>query len=82
VLLVSTFERDGIRFGLGDYGGVRREVCLHAVPDAVAGDYVIVHVGFALSVLDAEAAARTLAALEEAHASFDRSKETAHETRR
>lgn len=76
VLIIATFERDGIRFGIGDYGGVRREICLHAVPEAVAGDYVIVHVGFALSVLDAEAAARTLSLLEQAHGSLERPKES------
>jgi hydrogenase expression/formation protein HypC len=44
-----------------ELGGVRKEVSLALVDDVVVGDYVIVHVGFALSRLDAEEAAKTLA---------------------
>jgi hydrogenase expression/formation protein HypC len=47
--------------GRVDFGGVVKEVCLEYVPDAVAGDYVIVHVGFAISRLDEAEAHRTLA---------------------
>ena len=43
-----------------DFGGVRQRVCVAWVPDAKVGDYVIVHVGFAISVLDEEEAKRTL----------------------
>ena len=44
-----------------DFGGVRKEVCLAYLPDVTVGDYVIVHVGYALNKLDPEEAARTLA---------------------
>ena len=44
-----------------DLGGVRKEVSLALVEDAAVGDYVIVHVGYALSRLDPEEAGRTLA---------------------
>jgi hydrogenase expression/formation protein HypC len=47
--------------GKVSFGGVEREVCLGYTPEAKVGDYVLVHVGFALSVLDAEAAAQILA---------------------
>jgi len=47
--------------GLVDLGGVRKEVSLALVSDVVVGDYVIVHVGYALSRLDPEEAERTLA---------------------
>jgi hydrogenase expression/formation protein HypC len=47
--------------GMVSFGGVKREVCLGYTPEAKVGDYVLVHVGFALSVLDAEAAAQILA---------------------
>ena len=47
---------DYARTGKVDFGGVRREVNLAFVPDAIAGDYVIVHVGVALSKVDAEEA--------------------------
>jgi hydrogenase expression/formation protein HypC len=47
--------------GKVSFGGVDREVCLSYTPEVKLGDYVLVHVGFALSVLDAEAAAQILA---------------------
>ena len=45
---------------LVDFGGVRKEACLAYVPEVEVGDYVIVHVGFAISRLDEEEALRTL----------------------
>ncbi|MCX7892471.1 MAG: HypC/HybG/HupF family hydrogenase formation chaperone [Burkholderiales bacterium] len=47
--------------GLIDLGGVRKRVSLALVPEAVPGDYVIVHVGYAISRLDPGEAERTLA---------------------
>jgi hydrogenase expression/formation protein HypC len=54
--------RDGgpLRMALVDFGGVRKEACLAYEPEVVMGDYVIVHVGFAISRLDEEEALRTL----------------------
>ncbi len=43
-----------------DLGGVQKLISLALVPDAVPGDYVIVHVGYALSKLDPDEAQRTL----------------------
>lgn len=60
----SVGEKDGLRFGRVRFGTALREVCLAYVPDALEGDYVIVHVGFAIAKLDEDAAARTLALLE------------------
>jgi hydrogenase expression/formation protein HypC len=51
--------------GRVDFGGITREIQLDFVPEAEVGDYVIVHVGFALSRLDAEEAERTLELLRE-----------------
>lgn len=48
-----------------DFGGVAREVCLAYVPEAKIGDYTIVHVGFALNLLDEAEAQETLALLKE-----------------
>lgn len=48
------------RTGKIDFGGARKEVCLAYVPEANVGDYVIVHAGFAISVLDEEEARLTL----------------------
>jgi hydrogenase expression/formation protein HypC len=56
----------GLPFGKVRFGSVAREVCLAYTPEAGPGDYVIVHVGFAIQRLDEAAAARTLAALGEA----------------
>jgi hydrogenase expression/formation protein HypC len=45
------------------FGGVRQRVCVAWVPEAKVGDYVIVHVGFAISRLDEKEAMKTLALL-------------------
>ncbi len=52
--------------GIVDFGGVRRDVCLQYVQDEVAvGDYVIVHVGFAITRVDEDEAKRTFEVLRE-----------------
>jgi hydrogenase expression/formation protein HypC len=53
----------GLRMATVDFGGVRREVCLEFTPEAAVDDYVIVHVGFAISRVDAAEAERTLAVI-------------------
>ncbi len=55
----------GLPMGRVDFGGVRKEACLAYVPDVKPGDYVIVHVGFAISQVDEEEALRTLELLEQ-----------------
>ena len=55
---------DGIRTGRIQFGGITRQACLDFVPEAKEGDYVIVHVGFAISVVDKDEAERTYALLE------------------
>ncbi len=54
----------GIRFARVQFGGITREACLDFVPEAGVGDYVMVHVGFAISRVDAEEAERTYRLLE------------------
>ncbi|MDP3773434.1 MAG: HypC/HybG/HupF family hydrogenase formation chaperone [Gemmatimonadales bacterium] len=64
--LVELKDDEGLRTGVVDFGGVRRDVCLAYVADEVGlGDYVIVHVGFAISKVDEEEARRTFEALRE-----------------
>jgi hydrogenase expression/formation protein HypC len=46
-----------------DYGGVRKDACLAFVPDAAVGEYVLVHVGFAITKVDEQEALRTLEVL-------------------
>jgi hydrogenase expression/formation protein HypC len=51
--------------GKANFGGIVKQVCLEYTPEANAGDYVLVHVGFALSKVDEDEAARTYQLLEE-----------------
>ncbi|MFD3482787.1 HypC/HybG/HupF family hydrogenase formation chaperone [Streptomyces sp. NPDC058665] len=62
--VLSTAEVDGALMAQVDFGGVRKEVCLQYIPDAEIGEYVVVHVGFAIQRLDEESALRTLANFE------------------
>ena len=57
-------QKEGVRTGRVLFGGIVREACLDLVPEANVGDYVMVHVGFAISVVDKEEAERTYALLE------------------
>lgn len=58
--------QDGLmRSGRVDFGGIVKEVSLAFLPEAVVGDYVLVHVGFAIARVDEEEAARTLEHLRE-----------------
>ena len=63
--IVEVFEAEGLRVGKVRFAGITRDVCLDYVPDAALGDYVVVHVGFAISKIDAEEAARSYRILEE-----------------
>ena len=62
--LLTTEDRNGIRTGRVQFGGITREICLDFLPDAAAGDYVVVHVGFAISRVDREEAERSYQLLE------------------
>jgi hydrogenase expression/formation protein HypC len=62
--ILSVEDRDGTLMSVVDFGGVRKDVCLQYLPDAEVGQYVVVHVGFALQRLDEESAKRTLAEFE------------------
>lgn len=64
---VLEVDRSGLlAMGMVDFGGVRREVCLAYVPEVQVNDYVIVHAGFAISLLDEEEAQASLDLLREA----------------
>ena len=62
--VASVEEKDGVRTGRVQFGGIIRQACLDFVPEAKQGDYVMVHVGFAISVVDKDEAERTYALLE------------------
>jgi hydrogenase expression/formation protein HypC len=65
--VVSVLEEEGLNFRRGkvDFGGVLKEVCLACTPEAAVGDYVLVHVGFSLSVVDEAEAQKIFETLRE-----------------
>ena len=56
---------EGVRMGKANFGGIVKQICLEYTPEVNIGDYVLVHVGFALSKVDEDVAAETYAMLEE-----------------
>jgi len=58
-------ELRGVDTALVDLGGIRKEISLALVPEAQVGDYVIIHVGYALGLIDPEEAQRTLEMFDE-----------------
>jgi hydrogenase expression/formation protein HypC len=62
--IVRLENRDDTVMAEVDFGGVRKDVCLEYIPDATIGEYVIVHVGFAIQRLDEASARQTLANFE------------------
>ena len=62
--ILAVEEMDGARVARVRFGGITRQVHLDFVPEATVGDYVVTHVGFAISCLDAEEAERTYRMLE------------------
>ena len=63
--VVSREAEDGLLMGRVDFGGVARKVCLEHVADVQVGEYVLVHVGFALSKIDAQEAQKIFSLLNE-----------------
>jgi hydrogenase expression/formation protein HypC len=58
-------DANGVRMGKANFGGIVKQVCLEYTPEVETGDYVLVHVGFALSKVNEEEAARTYQLLDE-----------------
>ncbi len=63
--IIDIYEANGLQMGKVDFGGVTKEICLAYVPEAQVGNYTIVHVGFALNILDEKEALETLQLLRE-----------------
>lgn len=63
--IVEIVDDAGLAMAMVDFGGVRRRCCLAYLPDAAVGDYAIIHVGFAIALLDEAAALDALAAFAE-----------------
>ncbi len=68
---ITEIEHGPVPMGTVDFDGLRRQVCLAYTPEARPGDYVIVHVGFAISTVDEQEARRTLAVLRAIPGGFD-----------
>ncbi len=62
--VISIEERDQTPMAEVDFGGVTKDVCLAYIPDIEIGEYVMVHVGFAIQRMDEAAALETLANFE------------------
>jgi len=69
--IIEIYDNAGLLMGKIDFGGVTREACLAYVPEAKVGNYTIIHVGFALNLLDEAEAIETLQLFDEIAASSD-----------
>ena len=58
-------EEDGFKMGRVEFSGIIKKICLQYTPDIQVGEYVLVHVGFAISKIHAKEAAKTLNLLRE-----------------
>lgn len=56
--VIETYREQGLLMGKIDFGGVSKRVCLEYTPDVQPGQYVIIHVGFSLQVIDEQEAHR------------------------
>jgi hydrogenase expression/formation protein HypC len=63
--IIDIYESNGLLMGKVDFGGVTREACLAYVPEAVIGDYTVIHVGFALHLISEAEAQETLELLQQ-----------------
>jgi hydrogenase expression/formation protein HypC len=63
--IVEVRDDQDLRMGTVRFAGVSRDICLQYVPDAVPGDYVLVHAGFAISKIDRDEAERAYRILEQ-----------------
>ena len=58
--IVEIYEKQELKMAKMDFSGVTRETCIEHVPEAKIGDYAIVHVGFAISLLSEEEALESI----------------------
>ncbi len=63
--ILETFDRQGVRMARVQFGGITRETCLECVPEAEIGNFVLVHVGMALAIIDEAEAERTFELLKQ-----------------
>jgi len=66
--VLELYENNGIQMGKVDFGGVIKEICLAYVPEVKVGDYTLIHVGFALNIIDEQEAMETMELLKQIEA--------------
>jgi len=68
--IIDIYEKDSLYMAKIDFGGIAKEICIEYTPEAKVGDYALIHVGFAISLMDEEEAQETLKLIKEV-ADFD-----------
>jgi len=63
--IIEIYEKQELKMAKMDFSGVTREACIEHVPEAKVGDYAIIHVGFAISLLSEEEAQESIDLLRE-----------------
>ncbi len=63
--IIEIYEKDSLKMAKIDFGGIVKEACLAYTPEAKVGNYALIHVGFAISLMDEEEAQATLKLIKE-----------------
>jgi len=63
--IIEIYQKDSLRMAKIDFGGILKEACLEYIPEAKVEDYALIHVGFAISLMDEEEAQETLKLIRE-----------------
>ncbi len=63
--ITEIYEKDSLKMAKIDFGGIVKEACLAYIPEAKVGNYALIHVGFAISLMDEEEAQATLKLIKE-----------------
>lgn len=63
--IIAIYEEDSLKMAKIDFGGIVKDACLAYTPEANLGNYALIHVGFAISLMDEEEAQETLKLIKE-----------------
>ena len=63
--IIVIYQKDSLRMAKIDFGGIAKQICLVYTPEAKVGDYALIHVGFAISLMDEDEARETLKLIKE-----------------
>ena len=69
--LLAVHEQDGLAMGKVEFGGIAKDICLAYLPEVQVGDYVLVHVGFAISRIDEQEAQEIFSYIQQIEALSD-----------